>query len=117
MPVAAKMHPINIRFKPQTPARVIREVKSEYSHFIFDDDELVDIETTDWFKEMSAKMKPKDYVRHLREAHGLTQRALGEQLGTNAAHVSDWETGQREIGKNIAKKLAVIFKVNPGMFI
>ena len=81
------------------------------------DNEPVDITTTDWYKIIGQQMKPKDYLKNLREAHGMTQNVLGEKIGTNAAHVSDWETGQRAISKNVAKKLGEVFGVYPGLFI
>ncbi|HAJ79791.1 MAG TPA: hypothetical protein DCO75_08460 [Fibrobacteres bacterium] len=54
-------------------------------------------------------MKPKDYFKNLREAHGLTQKQLGEKINSNAAHISDYETGQRSISKEVAKKFTAIF--------
>jgi DNA-binding transcriptional regulator YiaG len=40
-------------------------------------------------------MKPKQIVK-LREALGLTQRQLAEQLGAQQATVARWETGRNE---------------------
>jgi DNA-binding transcriptional regulator YiaG len=117
MSEAVKTRHINIRFKPRTPARVINSIKRQYANYIDDDDELIDISTTDWYREMDKKMKPCDYLSHLRDAHGLSQKVLGEKIGTNAAHVSDFETGQRAISKAIAKKLAEVFSVSPAVFI
>ena len=109
----------HFHFKRSTPRRVLTEIASRYSSYlaIEPEDELVDITTTDWYKEMEKKMKPSDYLRHLREAHGLTQKALGEAVGTNAAHISDYETGQRTISKEMAKKLARLFKISTDVFI
>jgi DNA-binding transcriptional regulator YiaG len=81
------------------------------------DKQLIDISTTKWYKNMKKKMKPKDYLKHLREAHGLTQKQLGEKIKTSAAHVSDYETGQRSISKSVAKQLCKIFKTSPAIFI
>jgi DNA-binding transcriptional regulator YiaG len=109
----------HFQFKKNTPRKVLAEISSRYSAYLANDpdEELVDITTTEWFKDMERKMKPSDYLRHFREAHGLTQKALGDKLKTSAAHVSDWETGQRAISRMNAKKLAKIFNVNPGVFI
>lgn len=128
MSVHGKTHPIkrtikrvryHFNFKKSTPRKVLTEISNRYSSYLIDesDNELVDIATTDWYKMMDRKMKPKDYLRHLREAYKLTQEELGKQIGTNAAHVSDWETGQRAISKSIAKKLAQVFKTSPAVFI
>jgi DNA-binding XRE family transcriptional regulator len=109
----------HFHFKKSTPRKVLSEIANRYSSYLAvdPDDELIDISTTDWYKEMEKKMKPGDYLRHLREAHGLTQKALGEKLSTSAAHISDYETGQRTISKETAKKLAELFKVSPAIFI
>lgn len=84
---------------------------------MIEDEQLMNISTTDWFKDIEKKMKPKDYIKHLREAHGLTQKRLGEKINTTAAHVSDYETGQRSISKSVAKQLGKIFKTSPAIFI
>jgi ribosome-binding protein aMBF1 (putative translation factor) len=118
MPVAAKTHPINLRFKPKTPARVIRSVKRQFSEYLLDDeDEYVDWFKTDLHAEIAARMKPGDYLRNFREAHGLTQKELSAKLVVPGNYVSDMETGRRPISRMNAKKLAKIFKVNPGVFI
>ena len=109
----------HFHFKKSTPRKVLSEIASRYSSYLAEDpdDEPVDVTTTDWYKKMEKEMKPGDYLRHLREAQGLTQKALGEKLDTNAAHISDYETGQRAISKETAKKLAGMFKVSPAIFI
>ena len=128
MSAAVKMRPIkksgsgvlyHFQFKKTTPRKVLAEISDRYSAYLADepDNESVDITTTDWYKTMERETKPGDYLRHLREAHGLTQKALGEKLKTNAAHLSDWETGQRAISKAIARKLAGLFHTSPAIFI
>jgi DNA-binding transcriptional regulator YiaG len=117
MSEAVKTRHISIKFKPRTPVRVINTIKKQFSDYIDDGDDLVDISTTEWYKEMEKKMTPGKYLRNLREAHGLSQKAVGEKIGTNAAHVSDYETGQRAISKAMAKKLAVVFNTSPAVFI
>jgi ribosome-binding protein aMBF1 (putative translation factor) len=106
-------------FKRTTPRKVLSEISSRYSKYLEQDpdEELVDITTTEWYKDMEKKMKPKDYLKHLREAHGLTQKQVGEKIKTTAAHVSDYETGQRSISKSVAKQLGKIFKTSPAIFI
>jgi DNA-binding XRE family transcriptional regulator len=118
MSVAVKVRPINVRFRPRTPARIIRAVKRQFSEYIIDENN----ETEDWFKsdlhhEISAGMKPGDYLRNFREAQGMTQKELAEKIDVRVNYLSDIETGQRAISRMNAKKLAAIFKVNPGVFI
>jgi hypothetical protein len=38
-------------------------------------------------------------------------------FGAPASRISDYETGQRSISKEVAKKFAELFKVNAGLFI
>ena len=106
-------------FKKSTPRKVLSEIRLRYSSYLTaePDDEPVDITATEWYKEMEKTMMPGEYLKHLREAHGLTQKALGEKTGTNAAHVSDYETGRRAISKEMAKRLAGLFKTSTDVFI
>jgi ribosome-binding protein aMBF1 (putative translation factor) len=128
MSVAVKTHHIkrtrttlkyHYAFKKTTPKKVLSEISLRYSKYLEQDqdDHLIDIATTDWFKNMENKMKPMDHLKNLREAHGLTQKRLGEMIETNAAHISDYETGQRSMSKAIAKQLGKIFKTSPAIFI
>ena len=48
---------------------------------------------------------------------GWTLAETGKKIGVSAYRVSDYETGQRAISKEVAKKLAVIFNVSPAVFI
>jgi transcriptional regulator with XRE-family HTH domain len=42
---------------------------------------------------------------------------LPKKIGVRSNYLSDIETGQRAISRLIAKKLAGIFNVNPGVFL
>ena len=118
MPVAVKTRPISIQFKPRTPQRVIRLVKSAFADYLFEEkDHAEDWFKTDLHKEIVGRMKPGDYLRQFRVACGKTQKALAEEIGLPVAYVSDMETGQRAISRKNAKTLARIFGVNPGVFI
>lgn len=118
MPVAVKTHPINIRFKSRTPVRVIQSVKKQFSNYIIDDkDENVDWFETDLHKEIASTMTPAKTLRTLRKMTGWTLAETGKKIGVSPYRVSDYETGQRAISKEMAKKLAGIFNVNPGVFI
>jgi plasmid maintenance system antidote protein VapI len=119
MPVAAKTRPINLMFKPRTPQRIIHEIKSRYSHYVVrpDAEEYVEWEKTDLAKELDKEMTPGVFLGLLREAHDLSQAALGEKINVSAKRVSDFENGQRGISKEIAKQLAHIFNVSPARFI
>jgi antitoxin component HigA of HigAB toxin-antitoxin module len=118
MPVVVKTHPINIRFKSRTPLRVIQSVKKQFSNYIIDDkDESVDWFETDLHKEIASTMTPAKTLRALREMTGWTLAETGKKIGVSPYRVSDYETGQRAISKEMAKKLAEAFETSPAEFI
>jgi DNA-binding XRE family transcriptional regulator len=118
MPAAVKTRPISLRFKPRTPRRIILRVREQFADYVIDEPE----DSDNWFesdlhKEIAARMTPGKYLRHFREAHGLTQKAMGDKVGVGPNYVSDWENGQRPISRFAARKLGEMFNVNPGVFI
>ena len=107
-----------LHFRKRTPARIIKHIEREYRDYLLGgDDELVDISTTEWYKRMEKKMTPGKTLKTLREIKEFTQARLGEMTGTPTTRISDYETGQRAISKDAAKKLAAIFNVSPAVFI
>jgi len=118
MSAVVRTHPINIRLKPRTPARLIRSVKRQLADYIIDEnDEYVDWFETDLHKEIAARMTPAKSLRTLREMCGWTLAETGNKIGVSPYRVSDYETGYRAISKEMAKKLAEIFKTSPAIFI
>jgi ribosome-binding protein aMBF1 (putative translation factor) len=118
MLAAAKTRPISLMFKPRTPRRVIQRVRKQYSRYLIENDErLVEWKKTDLHQELKKEIIPGVFLRLLREGHAWSQAALAEKLAISFRRVSDFETGQREISKDIAKKLALIFNVSPARFI
>jgi DNA-binding transcriptional regulator YiaG len=107
-----------LRFRPKTPARIIKRIEREYAgYLICDDDEIVDISTTDWYKRMEKKMTPAKTLKTLREVKGLSLAKLGKMINMPGRRISDYETEQRAMSKEVAKKLAVLFNVPPAIFI
>jgi ribosome-binding protein aMBF1 (putative translation factor) len=118
MSEAVKTRPINIRFKARTPVRVIHSIRKQFSNYILEDEEeYLDWFKTDLHKEIASGMKPGDYLRNFREAQGMTQKELAEKIAVRVNYLSDMETGQRAISRMTAKRFAMIFKVNAGVFI
>jgi DNA-binding XRE family transcriptional regulator len=118
MSVAVRAHPINIRLKARTPARLIRSVKRQLADYIIDEKgEYVDWFETDLHKEIAARMTPGKTLRTLREMCGWTLAETGNKIGVSPYRVSDFETGYRSISKEIAKKLAEVFNTSPAVFI
>lgn len=51
-------------------------------------------------------------LKGYRIREGLTQATVGEILGIEQTNISKMELGKRPIGKNLAKKLAKLFKTD-----
>lgn len=52
-----------------------------------------------------------NYIRHWREAHGLTQLQLAEEIGVDKSTISKWESGEREVSDDHKRLLARHFTV------
>jgi len=53
----------------------------------------------------------------LRNREGWTQAELGEKINVAQYHISRMERGVRPIGKNIAQRLAKVFKTDYRLFL
>jgi len=83
-----------------------------------DDDELVEITKSNWYRSLKPTMSPGENLRIYRELHGMTQAALGAKLGSfSRQNVSNMENGHRPISKAVAKRLAELFDVSVEKFI
>ena len=56
-------------------------------------------------------------VRSARRAAGLTQVELAKKLGMPQANLSQVETGNRSVGKALAKKMAKVFDLDYRVFL
>ena len=76
------------------------------------------ISAEDYFKEVYGDFpKPAVSLAGLRYREDLTQKQLGELIGVKQGNISMMERGLRPIGKNIAKRLADVFKVDYRIFL
>jgi transcriptional regulator with XRE-family HTH domain len=76
------------------------------------DEELLNIFDTDWYKDVSEATTPGDTLKIYRENFGLTQADLGQKLGKfTRQKISDMERNKRSISKDVAKKLSQLFDV------
>ncbi len=83
-----------------------------------DDDELVEVTESDWYRSIESTMSPGENLRVYRELRGMTQAELGAKLGAfTRQNVSDMENGHRPISKAVAKRLADLFDVSVEKFI
>jgi DNA-binding XRE family transcriptional regulator len=70
------------------------------------------------FADLYAKTtKPATVLRGLRIRDELTQAELAKMLGTEQSNIAKMETGTRSIGKDMAKRLAEIFKTDYRVFL
>jgi DNA-binding XRE family transcriptional regulator len=108
---------LDLKFKKNTPVRVLREARARYAQYIDDSEELVEYGTTDLHKQISSGMTPGLKLRELRIVTGRTLQALADEIGVTAQRVHAYEAGTYGISKAIAKKLAAVFGVNVATFI
>ena len=122
MLVVAKTPRIDLRIIGEIPEKILRALEEEYGNDLqilgADEDDLVDMTTTDWYRETKQGITPGDILRTYRENTGLTQTALGQKIGgVPRQHISNMENGKRPIGKESAKKLAAALNVDYRAFL
>jgi DNA-binding XRE family transcriptional regulator len=109
---------LSFRFKRNTPARVLRDIRTRYGKYVAEDEnELVEWKKTDLHKEISSRMTPGDRLRELRTVTGLTLQALGDKVEVSPQRIYEFETARRNISKGVAKRLAEVFGVGVAVFI
>ncbi len=103
------------KVKGDIPSRVLKYLEREFGQdveVVEDDEELLNIFDTDWYKGISEATTPGDTLRIYRENFGLTQAQLGQKLGKfTRQKISDIEHNKRSISKDVAKKLSQLFEV------
>jgi len=122
MQVVAKTPHIDLRITGEIPEKVLRALEEEYGDALQvsgeNEDELVDVTTTDWYRETKKGITPGDVLRIYRENAGLTQTALGQRMGgVPRQHISNMENGKRPIGKETARKLAAALSTDYRVFL
>ena len=73
---------------------------------IDDDEDLVPVENTDWYKKAKAKMTPAKALKIMRTNAGLTQKQLADKISIAKQNYNSLERGSRPISMMMAKKLA-----------
>lgn len=56
-------------------------------------------------------------LKGLRNREGLTQKDFGDIIGVKQGDISKMEHGKKTIGKNIAKRMAEVFKTDYRLFL
>jgi DNA-binding XRE family transcriptional regulator len=113
---------IKIDIKGEIHPKVISVLKEVYGKRVKlikeNDEELLDVFETEWFKKIDSKMTPGKNMRIYREIHKMTQDELGNKLGgISKQNISHMERAIRPISKKTAKSLAMLFKVPADRFI
>ena len=103
-----------LRFRPKTPAKVIKHIEQEYGDYLISDENYFD---TDVYRKSAERLTPQRRITELREIHRMTQTELARHLGMAVQKVHDFEHGHRGISKATAKKLEKIFNSPAGNFI
>lgn len=97
------------------PSKVVRYLKDQFGQDVEvmqDNEEMVDVFDTKWYKEISTATTPGETMKIYRENSKLTQEELGRKLGNfSRQKISDMERGARNISRAVAKKLSHIFQV------
>ena len=83
---------------------------------IDDDEDLVPVENTDWYKKAKAKMTPAKALKIMRTNAGLTQKQLADKIGIAKQNYNSLERGSRPISMMMAKKLADALGTSYTMF-
>ncbi|PKL35377.1 MAG: XRE family transcriptional regulator [Spirochaetae bacterium HGW-Spirochaetae-1] len=120
MQVHVKTPRINIEMKGEIPEEIVRVIRKVYGKkaVISEDDTLVNIRDTEWFKDIDARLTPGKAMANYRKLLKLTQAELGEKLGgIPKQNISQMECDVRPISKKVAKQLAALYKVSVEEFI
>ena len=101
--------------KGDIPNHVLCYLQQEFGadvKVVEDDDELVNVFETDWYKRVNVTITPGDAVRVYRENFGLSPMMLGRKWGDfTEDFVVEMECGRREISREVAEKLGQLFEV------
>jgi len=104
------------------PPKLIIALKDEFGDDVkfieSDDDAMVNVVETAWYRDIKSRTTPGDNMKIYRELKGISQSRLGELLGgIPRQHISNMERGRRPISLNNARKLASLFDVPLDRFI
>ncbi|MEA3415135.1 MAG: helix-turn-helix transcriptional regulator [Thermodesulfobacteriota bacterium] len=101
--------------KGNIPPGIMEYLHREFGQnveIVDENEELVNIFDTHWYKGIKKTISPGDTLRIYRQNLGLTQTELGQKLGKfTRQKISDMENNKRSISKAVAKKLSKIFDV------
>lgn len=107
--------------KGNIPPDVLDYLKNKFGKdikIVKDDEGLLNVFETQWYKEVKNTTSPGETLRIYRENLGISQAELGKKIGKfTRQKISDMENGKRNISKEVAKTLSLIFEVPVDRFI
>lgn len=96
----------------------LRETDGDVEVIEDEDEELVEITKSEWYRNIRGEIGPGENMRLYRELHSLSQAGLGAKLGRlSRQNISNMENGQRGISKAVAKRLSELFDVSVEKFL
>ena len=96
----------------------LRKAYGEIEVITDEQEELVEVTESDWYRSLRGTISPGENVRLYRELHEMTQEELGRKLGNlTRQNISNIENGHRAVSKNIAIALAEVFDVSVEKFL
>lgn len=116
--VVNQPHTEGFRVEGDIPSSVIDFLKSSFgSENVSTDDEYIDINNWQPFKDFVSQDTPGSALKFYRTRDNLTQAQLAAMLETTRQDISGMERNTRPISKKTAKELARIFRTSPASFI
>lgn len=115
MLVHVKAPHTNFEVQGKIPKKMLEFLHENYKsvEIIDDDEEYVRVLDSPWVKELENDWHAGITIRNYREMYNWTQKELGEKLGgVHVQNISQIERGKREVSKEIAVKLAKLFKID-----
>ena len=110
----------HIRIEGEVTRKLIEYLRREFRDVEViedEDEELVEVEESDWYRSIRSTISPGENMRIYRELHGLTQAELGRKIGRfTPQNISNMEHGHKPISKAVVKKLAELFDVSVEKF-
>jgi ribosome-binding protein aMBF1 (putative translation factor) len=79
---------------------------------VIDNEEKVNIEDTEFYREMEVN-RSGNLLEAARLKAGLSQKQLADAAGIRQTMVSEFENGRRRITKSMAERFAKVLKVKP----
>lgn len=110
MQVHVKKPRIDVHISGKGEQLVLESLRKIYSDVeVSEDDQVVDIEQTEWYQSTAAVLHAGDILATYRDNADLTLDLLAEKSGIPKPNLSAMENNKRTIGPKTAKKLAKVF--------